>query len=156
MPLLVAPQFAPTVNHIQRDWFGSMLVPSQSSWSWGAPISSGKLFQWMNSSWSWPLCSYSHSFYSSTGFWKLSSVLWYESLEGWVFTNIYCFSVRQSHQIFISTLIRRRWLAESWLSIPKNSASECKKTSSFSYFSEAMNCFTQVTEKIKISLFLPW
>ena len=51
-----------TVNHIQRDYFGPMLVPSQSGWNWWAPISSGKVFQWVNPLWSWPPCSYSHSF----------------------------------------------------------------------------------------------
>lgn len=58
-----------------------------------------------------------------------------------------------NHEIFISTLIRRWWLSESWLSLSENSASECKNTSSFSYFSEAMKFSTQLVENRKRSLF---
>ena len=63
----ICPNYTTIVTHIQSDLFGSMLVPSLSDWSCRTSISSGKLFQWVSPSWSWPLCSYSHSSHSSTG-----------------------------------------------------------------------------------------
>ena len=65
-------------------------------WSWWTPISSGKLFQWVSPSWSWPLCSYSHSSHSSSGLGELSPVLQcgslslFPSVAGWRFySDIY-------------------------------------------------------------------
>ena len=95
----ICPNYTTIVNHIQSDWFGSMLVPSLSDWSCRTSISSGKLFQWVSPSWFWPLCSYSHSSHSPT---RLSELRCYIILQGHLFSYVHSSIIINSQNLDLS------------------------------------------------------